>query len=91
MDLGKAGYSELSTIAFAMSPEPVSRNDLKEALDWLIKAGMVEGKKHFTLTATGKEIFTAATRETSLMPEVWAYLEKYISDRLNSFWSPPQN
>jgi hypothetical protein len=84
MDLDKAGYEELSMIADSMSPEPISRKDLKDSLEWLIKNDLTEGRKDYRLSETGKAIYSVSTRETKLIPDVWINFERHITERLNN-------
>ncbi|MCU0457082.1 MAG: hypothetical protein MUE74_12330 [Bacteroidales bacterium] len=84
MDLDKAGYNEISIVADSMSPEPIPRKDIKDSVEWLLKNGLAEGRKDYRLTETGKAIYSVASRETKLIPEVWNNIEKYIVDKLNN-------
>ena len=90
MDLDHAGYDEISIIADSMSTAPPSRREMKDSVEWLVKNNLVEGRKDFRLTETGKWIYACATRETKLIPEVWNNLERLIDERLKDYAPPAQ-
>jgi len=90
-ELDHAGYSEISIIADGINNTAPSNRELKDSVEWLIKNGLVEGRRNnYKLTSKGREIYERATRETKLIPEVWNNLERRLNEQLKSYAPPSE-